>query len=155
MLRRLVPLASGLLFGAGLALAGMTQPARIQGFLDVTGSWDPTLAFVMGGALGVAILGPFVLRPFTAAHRTATAQAAAKAPQAPIDAPLLVGSALFGIGWAWVGFCPGPSLANLSSGEPRVLLFVVAMVAGMLAHRLYVRLTAPTQMHEILAAEDH
>lgn len=152
MLRRVVPFTSGVLFGAGLALSGMTQPARIQGFLDVTGPWDPTLAFVMAGALGVAILGPFALRPFPAL----AGSGAPRPAQAPIDAPLIVGSALFGLGWGWVGFCPGPSIANLSSGDLRVLLFVGAMVLGILAHRVWVGITTPPELVQtVVTAEDH
>jgi uncharacterized membrane protein YedE/YeeE len=150
MPRQLVPIVSGLLFGAGLALSGMTNPVRVQGFLDVAGQWDPTLAFVMGGALGVTILGPLILRPF----RSAADTAAPKLPQAPVDASLVVGSALFGVGWGAAGFCPGPSIANLATGDARVMLFVAAMAAGILLHRIYIGMTTPSQVEDILVTED-
>lgn len=152
MLRSLVPILSGLLFGAGLALSGMTNPVRVQGFLDVAGRWDPTLAFVMGGALGLTIAGSFLLRRREAGRGAAAAQA----PQAPIDAPLLLGSAMFGVGWGAAGFCPGPSIANLATGDGRVVLFVVAMVGGILLHRLYLGLATRSEdeVEAMLVAED-
>jgi len=150
MTRSLIPIISGLIFGAGLALSGMTNPMRVQGFLDVAGRWDPTLAFVMGGALSVTILGPFALRPFKALASVS----AVKGPQAPVDASLVAGSALFGIGWGAAGFCPGPSIANLATGDPRVLLFVAAMAAGILLHRVYIGITTPSQVEAILVSED-
>ena len=152
MTRQLVPIVSGLLFGAGLALSGMTNPVRVQGFLDVAGTWDPTLAFVMGGALGVTILGPIALRPF----KSLASAAVRGGPQAPIDAPLVVGSAIFGVGWGAAGFCPGPSMANLATGDLRVVLFVAAMAAGILLHRVYVGLTtrSEVEVEAILVSED-
>lgn len=129
---RIVPPVAGLLFGAGLALSGMTNPVRVQAFLDVAGPWDPTLGFVMGGALAVTIVGPLVLQ------RAGFGVARPTGPQAPIDGRLVIGSALFGVGWGAAGFCPGPALADLASGDVRVALFVGAMVAGMLLYRLVI-----------------
>jgi uncharacterized membrane protein YedE/YeeE len=123
----LAALASGALFGAGLALSGMTDPGRVIGFLDVAGEWDPTLALVMASALAVAtpafrlILGrerPLLDERFRLPVRVA------------IDRPLLAGAAVFGVGWGLAGLCPGPALAGLVTGSPLVALFVVAMVAG-------------------------
>jgi hypothetical protein len=125
-------LLAGLLFGAGLAVSQMTNPAKVQNFLDVFGAWDPSLALVMGAALAVTSVG----------FRAATVRAAPLcepefcAPtRRDIDAPLLLGAALFGIGWGLAGFCPGPALAALSLNVLTVRLFVVAMLLGITAHR--------------------
>jgi uncharacterized membrane protein YedE/YeeE len=126
----------GLIFGLGLLISGMTQPAIVQGFLDVFGRWDPTLAFVMAGALVVSAVG-FALarrrtRPlFAASHLWPT--------KSDIDRPLVLGSTLFGIGWGLAGLCPGPALENLASLSPRVIVFVIAMGAGMIAKDLWER----------------
>lgn len=124
----LIALLAGLLFGAGLALGGMTNPAKVVGFLDVGGRWDPSLAFVMGSALLVTF-------PVFAWVRRASRPLLAERFQLPakrdLDPQLLAGAALFGIGWGIAGLCPGPAIANLAAGSPEVLLFVVAMVAGM------------------------
>ncbi|MDH3687348.1 MAG: YeeE/YedE family protein [Myxococcales bacterium] len=114
---------SGLLFGAGLTVSQMTNPAKVMAFLDVTGSWDPTLAFVMGGALLVSAIAVRVEK-----RRSADSQ---PSPSASIDARLLSGAVLFGLGWGLAGFCPGPALAALATGSGEVLLFVVSMIAGM------------------------
>ena len=120
-------LAVGILFGLGLSLSEMVNPARVIGFLDVAGAWDGTLLFVKGGALAVTVpFYPMVLRrsrPLLARDFTLPTKKA-------IDKPLIVGAAIFGIGWGLGGFCPGPALAGLASGSPGVILFVVAMIAG-------------------------
>ena len=130
----LAALVCGLVFGFGLAISGMTQPTKVLGFLDVlglaSGRWDPTLAFVMIGALAVAAPG------FLLARRRARplfAPAAAWPSKRDIDRPLLTGAVLFGIGWGLVGLCPGPAIANLATLSSRVVAFVLAMAAGMLA----------------------
>lgn len=121
-------LVSGLLFGAGLALGGMTDPGKVVAFLDVTGAWDPSLAFVMGSALLVTF-------PVFAWVRRSARPLFAERFQLPtrrdLDPQLLVGAALFGIGWGIAGLCPGPAIANLAAGSPEILLFVATMVAGM------------------------
>jgi uncharacterized protein len=124
----------GMLFGLGLAVSEMTNPARIVGFLDVTGSWDPTLILVMAGALLVTgSLFPLILRQ----SRPFLADRFSMPIKTKIDWPLVVGAIIFGIGWGLGGFCPGPALAALASGSLSVLLFVVAMLAGLwLASRL-------------------
>lgn len=123
-------LLSGLVFGFGLVISGMTQPAKVLGFLDIFGLWDPTLAFVMGAALAVSLPGFYFARTrgrplFTAHFRWPT--------RSEIDAPLIGGAALFGIGWGLVGLCPGPAIVNLATFLPQVFLFVVAMAVGMFA----------------------
>lgn len=131
--RLLSTLGSGLLFGLGLALSGMMDPRKVLGFLDVAGSWDPSLAFVLGGAVGVSALG------YAAKARNAKPAFAPRfevpTNQRP-DLRLLAGAALFGIGWGLAGLCPGPALAGLSLGLPQVALFVAAMLVGMAVHTL-------------------
>jgi uncharacterized membrane protein YedE/YeeE len=126
MKRLVIALLAGALFGLGLAVSGMTDPDKVLGFLDIAGAWNPSLALVMGGALLVAIPG------FAWARRRGDCACGDPLPEPPglrIDPRLLVGSALFGIGWGIAGYCPGPGLANLShSGE--AIAFIAAMLAG-------------------------
>lgn len=137
MMRIVVALGCGTLFGFGLALSGMADPARVLGFLNLAGDWDPSLIFVLGGAVGVAL--PCVLlqrrlsRPLldTGFHLP---------DKTGIDRRLVVGSALFGVGWGLAGFCPGPAIATLSLGLAPVVLFVATMAAGMV---LFDRVIAP------------
>ena len=142
----LAALASGLIFGFGLAISGMTQPTKVLGFLDVlgiaSGTWDPTLAFVMIGALAVAAPGFVLARSRT---RPLFAEIAAWPSKREIDRPLIAGAVLFGIGWGLVGLCPGPAIANLATLSSRVIAFVLAMAAGMLAFDFWRRrrVTAP------------
>ena len=128
----LAALLSGLVFGAGLALAGMTNPAKVLSFLDVAGGWDPTLALVMGSALAVNAAA-YALTKRRA--KPLFADAFALPTRADLDARLLGGAALFGIGWALVGLCPGPALASLARGDSAVFAFAAAMALGMLAAR--------------------
>lgn len=127
----LAALLSGIVFGFGLSLSGMLNPLRVQGFLDVFGEWDPSLAFVLGGAVLVAFIGVQIMKTM----RRPAFDASFHVPtSAKIDAPLVVGSALFGLGWGAAGFCPGPAVASLSFGMPQTALFVVAMLVGMILH---------------------
>jgi len=121
-------LLSGLVFGFGLILSGMANPAKVLGFLDLFGRWDPSLGLVMGGAVAVASVVFFLAR-----RRTVSLLGAAlKLPTARlIDRRLVVGSVLFGVGWGIAGFCPGPALVALGMGEGKAVLFVLAMLAGM------------------------
>ena len=133
--RLIPPVLSGILFGAGLALSGMTDPERVRGFLDVFGRWDPTLVFVMGGAVLVMAVA-WRLR-----SRMAAPWFGAKfslPDRSDLDLKLVAGSALFGIGWGLAGLCPGPAVAALAFGAWAPLLFIAAMLAGMLAHRTLV-----------------
>lgn len=123
----LAAFASGLVFGLGLVVSGMTLPSKVLGFLDVFGRWDPTLAFVMAGALLVAAPGFVLLKRRGASLFDETLHW----PRAnAIDVSLIGGAALFGIGWGLVGLCPGPALANLESLSPKVFGFVLAMAVG-------------------------
>ena len=119
----------GLLFGIGLILSGMSDPGKVLGFLDLFGAWDPSLALVMGGAILVGV-GAFAV----ARKRTATFLGGAL--QLPtsnvIDKRLVVGGLLFGAGWGLAGFCPGPAIVSLGSGQPKALVFVLAMLVGMM-----------------------
>jgi len=129
----LVPLASGTIFGAGLTLGGMTDPARVRGFLDLFGDWDPTLAFVMGGAVLVMALAWSVQRKMM---RPFFGEGFALPDRSDITLRLIGGSALFGIGWGIAGLCPGPGFAALAIAPGSAAIFVAAMLAGMLAVRL-------------------
>lgn len=121
-------LASGLLFGLGLILSGMADPSKVMGFLDLAGSWDPSLAFVMGGAI---LVGAIAFR-FGARGKTSLLGEPMRLPTAvAIDRRLVLGSFTFGIGWGLAGYCPGPALASILAGSMKPVLFVGAMVAGM------------------------
>jgi len=127
----LTAIISGLVFGLGLLASGMTDPAKVKGFLDVAGAWNPSLAFVMAGAIAVGLVA------FALARRRQTAWSGATIvlpASTAIDAPLVTGGVLFGIGWGIAGFCPGPALVALASGSGAAGLFVIAMLAGMLLH---------------------
>lgn len=132
-MRALIALLCGTLFGAGLAVSGMTDPMRVRAFLDLLGPWDPTLAFVMAGAIGTMAMAWRVqsrmARPF-----------AAKTFNLPdtgrIDRRLAIGSILFGVGWGIAGLCPGPAVANLALAPAAAAPFLLAMLAGMALHRL-------------------
>jgi len=124
---------AGGLFGMGLAISGMTDPARVIGFLNVFGAWDPALLFVMAGAVGVYGLGMLILRRVKNQNLELPSAASS-----PIDRQLVIGSAIFGMGWGLGGFCPGPTLANLGALRIEALLFVPAMAIGMfLAQRFF------------------
>ena len=126
-MRPLVALGCGTLFGAGLTLSGMTDPARVLGFLDVLGNWDPTLAFVMGAALAISLPAFQWMRR----HPRPLLDSQYFVPEPTrIDAHLLIGAALFGVGWGIAGLCPGPALASIASANADILLFVAAMAAG-------------------------
>jgi uncharacterized membrane protein YedE/YeeE len=132
-MQRLTSLLAGLLFGAGLAVSGMIDPARVQGFLDLFGNWDPTLAFVMGGAMiPMAIAWRIKARmesPLTASNFNLP-------DTLQIDRKLATGAVLFGLGWGISGLCPGPALADLAVAPMPASIFVAAMIAGMGLHRV-------------------
>ncbi|MGV1988291.1 DUF6691 family protein [Agrobacterium sp. 22-221-1] len=136
--RIVLALATGALFGFGLSLSGMVDPARVSGFLDVaSGHWDPSLMFVLGGAVMVAVPGVLLSRRLA---KPVLAEDFSLTAKTRIDRPLITGSAIFGVGWGLAGFCPGPALSALALGLMPVVLFVSAMIAGMLVHdRLYAK----------------
>lgn len=128
-MNRLSEFVVGLLFGLGLLLSGMTDPGKVLGFLDLFGAWDPSLAFVMGGAIAVGLFA------FALAKKRSTAflGGAMQLPTSKdIDRRLVLGGVTFGVGWGLAGFCPGPGLVSLAAGQPKAAVFVAAMVAGML-----------------------
>ena len=127
----LIAVASGLLFGLGLIAGGMTNPAKIKGFLDLAGAWDPSLALVMAGAIAVGLIAFRLARRRTSAWSGAPMALPAATV---IDAKLLAGGVLFGIGWGLAGLCPGPALVALASGSSAALQFGAAMAVGMLLH---------------------
>jgi uncharacterized membrane protein YedE/YeeE len=129
--RILAALGCGFVFGLGLAISGMMNPAKVIGFLDVAGNWDPTLAFVMGGALLVVVPA---YRVILGRRRPVLDGGFSLPTRTELDAPLILGSALFGVGWGLVGFCPGPAVAAVVTGLPAVLGFVAAMLAGIALH---------------------
>ncbi|WBY03660.1 hypothetical protein PE066_09045 [Ramlibacter tataouinensis] len=130
---RAIEFLVGLLFGWGLLLSGMTDPGKVQGFLDVAGAWDPSLAFVMGGAIAVGFFAFALARKRT---RTLLGGALQLPTARDIDKPLVVGSLIFGAGWGLAGFCPGPGLVAMAAGNGKALVFVAAMVVGMLGFEL-------------------
>jgi uncharacterized protein len=125
---------SGLVFGLGLILAGMTDPRKVKAFLDLAGAWDPSLALVMGGAIA---LGVFVFARAARQKRSWTGDLMEIPSSRVIDRRLIVGGILFGVGWGIGGFCPGPALVALGSGMPEAGVFVVAMLVGMVLHDRY------------------
>lgn len=124
----LIAFASGLVFGLGLIVSGMANPAKVLGFLDLAGPWDPSLAFVMGGAVLITAVGFAVLRR----RRASLTGEPLRWPTATrIDLRLALGSLAFGAGWGLAGFCPGPALVAAAAGVPQALIFVAAMLVGM------------------------
>ena len=125
----LISFAGGLIFGIGLIFAGMTDPSKVIGFLDVAGSWDPSLAFVMGGAILVGVIAFRFARKRTV---NLLGGVLTLPDQHDIDKRLVIGSLVFGVGWGMAGFCPGPAVTSLGTGNIKAVVFVVAMIAGML-----------------------
>ncbi|MEY9099161.1 YeeE/YedE family protein [Sinorhizobium fredii] len=144
--RMLAAIVCGLIFGAGLAISDMINPGRVLAFLDVAGSWDPSLAFVMGGAL-IPSAGAYIIRgrrpaPLLDDRFCVPANRS-------IDWKLVTGSGLFGLGWGLVGFCPGPAVAALSTGRWEAVLFVAAMLVGMYLYRFTANAFRTTQQIEV------
>lgn len=142
MKAQVVAAASGALFAAGLALSGMTDPGKVLGFLDVAGNWNPSLAFVMGGAVGVHFLW---------------LRFSGQAPSSPaasrkVDARLIGGAAIFGVGWGLSGYCPGPALSGLAFGRVEAVIFTLAMLAGVMLFRLTSRVRAPSASEDAAPA---
>jgi uncharacterized membrane protein YedE/YeeE len=128
MRNRISEFLVGLVFGLGLIVAGMTDPAKVIGFLDLAGAWDPSLAFVMGGAIMIGLVAFTVARGRT---RSFFGEAMHLPTRRDIDRRLVLGSLTFGVGWGIAGFCPGPAIVTFAAGEPKAALFVLAMLVGM------------------------
>ena len=134
-----VAMLCGLLFGVGLILSGMCDPSKVLGFLDLAGQWDPSLAFVMGGAVGIGSL----LFPFARQRQTSIlGNALPLPPAAKIDRRLVLGGLTFGVGWGLAGYCPGPALASLAQGGAKPWIFFIAMLAGMAIFEIAERVLA-------------
>ena len=131
--------AAGVLFGIGLGISGMSRPTKVLAFLDVSGAWDPSLAFVMAGAIGVHSLAVVAAKR---RERTALGGVFHWPKPAAVDRALLVGAAVFGVGWGLGGFCPGPALLGAASGNATSIVFVAAMTAGMTARHVSARRAA-------------
>lgn len=144
----LASLLCGLVFGAGLLISGMVQPTKVLAFLDIFGMWDPSLAVVMIAALAVSVPGFMLMK---GRSRPLLAAQGFWPTRDDIDRPLVIGSALFGIGWGLAGFCPGPALESLATLSPDVFAFVAAMAAGMVVRDLWQRLRPATPPEQALA----
>jgi len=128
MINRISEFLIGLLFGVGLIVGGMTDPGKVLAFLDLAGLWDPSLAFVMGGAILVGLVAFSIAKERT---RSFLGEALHLPTARDIDKRLIIGSLLFGTGWGIAGFCPGPALVSMGAGQPKAIVFVVAMIVGM------------------------
>jgi uncharacterized membrane protein YedE/YeeE len=135
-MQMLVTYLAGLIFGVGLCISGMNRPEKVLGFLDVAGLWDPSLAFVMAGAIGVAF---FAFRLAAMRARAWLGDPMRLPTSTNVDRRLLAGSAIFGLGWGLAGVCPGPAIVDLGFLDPRAAVFVVAMLAGMVAEGFVAR----------------
>jgi uncharacterized protein len=140
-MRILISALAGLVFGLGLIISGMSDPAKVKNFLDFLGTWDPSLAFVMGGAIAVTLVG---YRIAFGRGKPLLADGFSLPRKGDIDAPLVIGAALFGIGWGLSGFCPGPAIVSLPLLATGTLVFVAAMLVGILARALQTRQRQPT-----------
>lgn len=134
-------LVAGLIFGLGLILSGMTDPSKVIGFLDLAGPWDPSLAFVMGGAV---LVGLVAFRIARTRSRTILGGPLRLPEATHIDRRLLLGGLAFGVGWGLAGFCPGPALASLATGGSKALIFTAAMLVGMVIFEIQDRLARRT-----------
>ena len=147
-MKNLITFAIGLIFGTGLVVSGMYQPEKILGFLDIAGRWDPSLLFVMAGAVSVGVVG------FWMADRRALSwlgDPVSRAASDRIDRHLLAGATIFGVGWGLAGVCPGPAIVNLGFASGPAAIFVVAMIVGMAVYEMTERLTRLPQPGDVTA----
>lgn len=135
---------TGLVFGLGLILSGMTDPSKVLGFLDITGTWDPSLAFVMGGAILVGSIAFYFAKGRT---KSLLGEAMRMPTASQIDKRLVLGSLAFGVGWGLAGYCPGPAVASLAQGGSKPIIFVIAMLAGMAIYEIWER-SANASVHK-------
>lgn len=133
----IVAFASGLIFGLGLIISGMTNPAKVLGFLDLAGTWDPSLAFVMIGAI---LVGFFAFRFASQREKSLLGEVMRMPTATQIDKRLVLGGITFGVGWGLAGYCPGPAMAALATGSSKPLIFVIAMLLGMAVFEIQDRL---------------
>jgi len=133
----IIPLVCGVIFGIGLVIAGMTNPAKVMGFLNLFGNWDPSLIFVMGGAIFVSMPAFLIIGKKMSTPIFNKKEGFSQQLKKDIDSPLIIGSTMFGIGWALVGFCPGPAIAALTVVDGNVFMFFIAMSIGMLLKRKF------------------
>ena len=138
----LMALLSGLVFGVGLIISGMTDPSKVIGFLDLAGKWDPSLAFVMGGAI---LVGVFAYRFATTRLQAILGGSMQLPTNRRIDRRLVLGALAFGAGWGLAGYCPGPVLASLATGGSKPLIFTTAMLAGMVIFEIQDRFSQPSE----------
>jgi len=138
----LMALLSGLVFGVGLIISGMTDPSKVIGFLDLAGKWDPSLAFVMGGAI---LVGVFAYRFATTRSQAILGGSMQLPTNRRIDRRLVLGALAFGAGWGLAGYCPGPVLASLATGGSKPLIFTMAMLAGMVIFEIQDRFAQPSE----------
>ncbi len=150
MVKAITSFACGLIFGFGLLISGMTDPAKVLGFLDIFESWNPTLGFVMAGALAVTAAGFAITKrraaPVLTSHNLWPTRR-------DIDAPLVAGSILFGAGWGLVGLCPGPAIENLATLSPQVGLFILAMALGMMLQMAWAKRMHLAPLRQVGATE--
>jgi len=128
----IVPLTSGIIFGIGLVIAGMTNPSKVIGFLNIFGNWDPSLLFVIGGAMIISMPTFLLLSKKMSAPLFNKEEGFSQQVKKNIDGPLVLGSAIFGTGWALVGFCPGPAISALTQVDGNIIIFFITMSIGML-----------------------
>ena len=133
----IIPLICGVIFGIGLVIAGMTNPAKVMGFLNLFGNWDPSLIFVMGGAIFVSMPAFLIIGKKMSTPIFNKKEGFSQQLKKDIDSPLIIGSTMFDIGWALVGFCPGPAIAALTVVDGNVFMFFIAMSIGMLLKRKF------------------
>lgn len=141
MLKVIIGLISGILFGAGMIVSGMADPAKVIGFLNVTGSWDPSLAFVMGGAL--AVFTPFYHLVIKKRSHAVNGEKFSWTTNSKVDGTLVSGAAIFGAGWGLAGFCPGPAMASLGGGSLIIFVFMLNMLLGLVLARQYLQGNLP------------
>jgi len=128
----IVPLTSGIIFGIGLVIAGMTNPSKVIGFLNIFGNWDPSLLFVIGGAIIISMPAFLLFSKKMSAPLFNKEEGFSQQVKKNIDGPLVLGSAIFGTGWALVGFCPGPAISALTQVDGNIIIFFITMSIGML-----------------------